>query len=153
MAIAGLPNVPIHESTIRRETLSSSSGRRRSRGSISTRASSILRMWRELEEEGAINRARERMRPRANREGNNYGGGEIRGNLEEPSDSEIESIINPESQMSNQNDQEDNQSCTSEQSQDLGEFERESVRNIFRECIGAHNVGVRDWIQTSNQHR
>ncbi|KAK9690050.1 hypothetical protein RND81_09G101100 [Saponaria officinalis] len=184
MAIAGLHNVDILESTILRESQSSSLGRRRNRGSISTRASSILRMWRELEDECLVNRARERERPRFDREGNDglsgYREGGITVGLEDSSESENGYVANSESQIGHLNEQEDHQSLTSEQSQDLGEVERERVRKIFREWMSSGgnaetpNVGhinrvsraqrvgenerervrvVRDWIQMTSQQR
>ncbi|KAL9241263.1 hypothetical protein vseg_015394 [Gypsophila vaccaria] len=181
MALAGLQNVPALESSMFRESQSSSSSSRQrgNRGSISTRASSILQMWRELEDECAVNRARERGRPRLNREGNDSSvsprAGVSRGGLVESSDSENGSVINPVSQMGNMNEQEDRQSLTSEQSLDLGEVERERVRNIFREwmnsggnaetsrgsrmnrslrgqCVGDNEL-VRNWVQSASHPR
>ncbi|KAH9608598.1 hypothetical protein KSS87_006578 [Heliosperma pusillum] len=178
MAIAGLHSVPTLESSILRESQSSSSMRRGNQGNVSTRASSILQMWRELEDECVVNRARERGRPRLHREGNSdtYSprGTPSRGGLEDSSESENGSLINSESQLGHMNEQEDRQSMTSEQSLDLGEVERERVRKIFREwmssggnaetprssraqCVG-YNEGervqvVRNWVQTTSHPR
>ncbi|KAL9247593.1 hypothetical protein vseg_021010 [Gypsophila vaccaria] len=185
MAIAGFHNVDILESTILRESQSSSSGRRRNRGSISTRASSILRMWRELEDECRVNGGgRERGGARLGREGNDglssYREGAVRGGLEDSSESENGSVINSETQIGNVNEQEDRRSMNSEQSQDVGEVERERVRKIFREWMSSGGNGerpnvtrvdrgsrvqeagenerervrvVRDWIQMTSQQR
>ncbi|XP_074286154.1 uncharacterized protein LOC141611502 [Silene latifolia] len=178
MAIAGLHSVPTLESSILRESQSSSSMRRGNQGNVSTRASSILQMWRELEDECVVNRARERVRPRLHREGNSDSysprGTPCRGGLEDSSESENGSLINSESQLGHMNEQEDRQSMTSEQSLDLGEVERERVRKIFREwmssggnaetprssraqCVGDNDVErvqvVRNWVQTSSHPR
>ncbi|KAH9621737.1 hypothetical protein KSS87_022776 [Heliosperma pusillum] len=148
MAIAGLPNVPILDPTIHVESLSSASGRRGNQRIRSTRASSILRMWRELEVERTRNSTRERGRSRVPQEGNDdlpsFREGEVSGGLEDSSDSENGSVVNFESHMGHVNEQEDHRSMTSGQSRDLGEVERERVRKIFQEwMINGGNAGTR----------
>ncbi|XP_021729856.1 uncharacterized protein LOC110696831 [Chenopodium quinoa] len=137
MAIAGLHNVPVIESSILRESQSSSSGRVGIQGSIGTRASSIRQMWLELEDECVVNRVRERGRARLQQERNdalsNCQEGEGRGGLEDSSESENGSVINSESLTGPLNEQDDRQSMTSEQSQDFGLVERARVRRIFQE--------------------
>lgn len=139
MAIAGLHNVPVIESSILRDSQSSSSGRIGNQGSISTRASSVRQMWLELEDERAVNGVRERGRTRL-QEGSNDDGvsscqeREGRGGLGgDSSESENGSVINSESPTGNLTEQDDRQSLNSEQSQDFGVVERERVRRIFQE--------------------
>jgi len=182
MAIAGLHNVPVLEPTISRESQSSSSssGRHESQRRIST--ASILQMWRELEDECAVNRVNERGRLRLQQDNSdsvsNCQEEMGRGALEDLGESENGSVDNSESQMETLNEHEDRQSMTSEQSQDIGEVERERVRQIFREWMNSgvnaqrSNVPlrgrssrsqllgqnerervkiVREWIQTTSQ--
>ncbi|XP_021843779.1 uncharacterized protein [Spinacia oleracea] len=142
MAIAGLHNVPVIESSILRES-QSSSARIGNPGSISTRASSIRQMWLELEDECVVNRVRDRGRLRLQQERNdglsNCQVGEGRGGLEDSSESENGSVINSESLTGPLNEQYDRQSLASEQSQDFGLVERARVRRIFQEW---KNTGV-----------
>ncbi|KAL2937474.1 Mediator of RNA polymerase II transcription subunit 18 [Bienertia sinuspersici] len=141
MAIAGLHNVPVIESSILRDSQSSSSsGRLGNQGSsVSTRASSIRQMWLELEDEcivGNRGRGRLRLQQESNDVLSNYQEGEVGvGGLEDSSESENEngSVINSESLASPRVEHDDHQSMTSEQSQDFGVVERERVRRIFQE--------------------
>ncbi|XP_048491714.1 uncharacterized protein LOC104883229 isoform X2 [Beta vulgaris subsp. vulgaris] len=168
--------------TLLRESQSSSSGRIGNQGGISTRASSIRQMWRELEDECVVNRVRERRRSRLPVESNegvsNCPEREGRGGLEDLSESENGSVIN--SERGNINEQDDRQSMSSEQSQDFGQVERERVRRIFQEwkntggatqapSVPHRNRGsrgqwlgeterervrvVREWIQMTSQPR
>ncbi|KAK9676923.1 hypothetical protein RND81_11G110000 [Saponaria officinalis] len=164
MAVASLHNVPVLESSMIRDSQSLLG--RVNRDSIGTRASSILKMWRELEEECAVNRARERGSPRLC----SFRGGKIRGSLEDLSESENGSLVSFKTQRGCLNEFEDRQSVTSPtsvQSQDFEEVDRKRVRKVFREWMGSGGnadkcVGddepdkvrvVRDWIQMSSQRR
>uniref|UniRef100_A0A7C9F993 RING-type domain-containing protein n=1 Tax=Opuntia streptacantha TaxID=393608 RepID=A0A7C9F993_OPUST len=140
MAIVGLHKVPVIDSSILRESQpSSSSGRHGRNGRISTRASSLLRMWRELEDECTANRAQERGRSRSQQVGtdgvSNCQDG--RGGIEDSSVSENGSVNNSEGHIEPLSEHEDHQSVSSEQSQDLSEVERERVRQIFREWMSS----------------
>lgn len=64
MALAGLHTVSMLDSSFLRESQSPTSRRQGASERPSTRASSILQMWRELEDEHVLNRARERVRVR-----------------------------------------------------------------------------------------
>ncbi|CAI9781473.1 unnamed protein product [Fraxinus pennsylvanica] len=106
----------------------------------STRASSLLQMWREIEGEHVVGHS-PRSRP-------------LRSDV---SDSDNSSTITSDGQRSDngdncsvdareienqdrtrlENDHEDGNSIISEQSTDLGEFERERVRQIFREWMNS----------------
>lgn len=184
MAIAGFHNVPVLESSFLRDSQSSSSSSR-SRGlnrRISTRASSLLQMWRELEDECAVNRAQERGRSRLNHEAADVLSNcqESTVSLEDSSVSDNGSVNNSEVHIEPLSEHEDHQSVNSEQSQDLSEVERERVRQIFREWrssgvtvqtpsvphLNRNSRGqwlgeterervrvVRDWIQMTSQQR
>ncbi|KAK9705590.1 hypothetical protein RND81_07G068700 [Saponaria officinalis] len=164
MAVASLHNVPVIESSMIRDSQSLLG--RVNRDSIGTRASSILKMWRELEDECAVNRARERGSPRLC----SFRGGKIRGSLEDSSESENGSLVSFKTQTGCLNEFEDRQSLaspTSVQSQDFEEVDRKRVRKVFREwmgsdcnakqCVGDNEPDkvrvVWDWIQTTSQRR
>ncbi|GAB4855014.1 hypothetical protein Ancab_023601 [Ancistrocladus abbreviatus] len=154
MALAGLHAVSMLDSSFLRESQSPTS---RGQGDVerpSTRASSILQMWRELEDEPLLNRARERVRRRLrqersvetntdvstistseSREGGNQG------SLPDASESENDFGTWSHEQMETQNEQGDHNSSSREQSPDLGEVERERVRQIVR---GWMESGVND---------
>ncbi|KAJ8422963.1 hypothetical protein Cgig2_002712 [Carnegiea gigantea] len=183
MAIVGLHKVPVIESSILRESQpSSSSGEHGCNGRISTRASSLLQMWRELEDECKMDRAQERGRSRLQHERNDAVSNcqEGRVGIEDSSVSESGSVNNSESHIEPLSEHEDHQSVSSEQSQDLSEVERERVRKIFREwmssgvTVQAHSVPhlnrnsrgqwlgeterervrvVREWIQMTSEQR
>ncbi|GAB2286915.1 hypothetical protein Dimus_021303 [Dionaea muscipula] len=155
MALAGLHAVSMLDSSFLRESQSPTS---RGQGNVerpSTRASSILQMWRELEDEHLLNRARERVRERLrhqrsvdtnndvstiymteSREGGNQG------SLQDVSESENDFGTWSHDQMESHNQQGDQNHSSREQSPDLGEVERERVRQI-----------VRGWMETEvNDH-
>ncbi|GAB4836343.1 hypothetical protein Ancab_001258 [Ancistrocladus abbreviatus] len=156
MALTGLHAVSMLDSSFLRESQSPTS---RGQGNVerpSTRASSILQMWRELEDEHLLNRARERVRHRQrlrhessidtntdvstistseSREGGNQG------SLQDASESENDFGTWSHHQMETQNERGDDNNSSREQSPDLGEVERERVRHIFR---GWMESGVND---------
>ncbi|KAL4290380.1 hypothetical protein GQ457_14G022190 [Hibiscus cannabinus] len=146
MALAGLHTVSMLDSSFLRESQSPSS--RRQGGNVerpSTQASSILQMWRELEDEHVLNRARERVRERLRRQSNadnnttvssttlsESRGSENHASVGDVSESEYEYGTWSHDQVVSQNDRGDNNVSSREQSPDLGEVERERVRQIVR---------------------
>ncbi|KAK9059813.1 hypothetical protein SSX86_020517 [Deinandra increscens subsp. villosa] len=145
MALAGLQTVSMLDSSFLRESQSQSPTSRR-QGDVErpgTRASSILQMWRELEDEHVLNRARERVRERLRLQGG------VDSNMSESRASEHESENDygawSNDQMEAQNGHQENDASTREQSPDLGEVdverERERVRHIVQ---GWRETGVTD---------
>ncbi|MBA0629481.1 hypothetical protein Godav_024033 [Gossypium davidsonii] len=146
MALAGLHTVSMLDSSFLRESQSSAS--RRQGGNVerpSTQASSILQMWRELEDEHVLNRARERVRERLRRQSNadsnttmssttlsESRGSENPGSIVDVSESENDYGTWSHDQSVSQNDGGDNNVSSREHSPDLGEVERERVRQIVR---------------------
>ncbi|EEF28302.1 conserved hypothetical protein [Ricinus communis] len=158
MALAGLHTVSMLDSSFLRESHSPTSRRQGAVERPSTRASSILQMWRELEDEQLLNRARERVRERlrhqrsvesnTNISSTNMSesrGSEIQGSLGDASESENEFGPWPHERLGSQNERGDNNGSSREQSPDLGEVERERVRQIVR---GWMESGISD--HTSN---
>ncbi|KAL4575257.1 hypothetical protein LXL04_022099 [Taraxacum kok-saghyz] len=165
MALAGLHTVSMLDSSFLRESEShSQSPTSRTQGNNhnhnierpSTQASSILQMWRELEDEHVINRARERVRERLRQHGSvdsntitNMSEGqatsEHQGSLEDITESETDYRAWSNDQMEAQNDI----NSSREQSPDLpdGERERETVRHLvqgWRETETGAGVTVTD---------
>ncbi|XP_044461832.1 uncharacterized protein LOC123193107 [Mangifera indica] len=144
MALAGLHTVSMLDSSFLRESQSPS----RRQGNVerpSTQASGILQMWRELEDEHLLNRARERVRERLRQQrtvesntnvlSSNMSegqGSENQGSVVDASESENEYGTWLHDQMESQNERGDNNGSSREQSPDLGEVERERVRQIVR---------------------
>ncbi|GMI84839.1 SUMO-targeted ubiquitin E3 ligase 5 [Hibiscus trionum] len=194
MALAGLHTVSTLDSSFLRESQSPNS--RRQGGTVerpSTQASSILQMWRELEDEHMLNRARERVRERMRQQTNADGnttmssttlsesqGSENHGSVVDASESENEYGTWSNEQGVSLNDGGENNGSSREQSPDLGEVERERVRQIVRgwmeSGISDHSssrvsgVGgprdewlgeterervriVREWVQMTSQQR
>ncbi|TYI43259.1 hypothetical protein ES332_A01G155600v1 [Gossypium tomentosum] len=194
MALAGLHTVSTLDSSFLRESPSANS--RRQGGTVerpNTRASSILQMWRELEDEHMLNRARERVRERLRQQRNADGNttmssttlsesheSENHGSVVDASESENEYGTWSNEQGVSQNEVGDNNGSSREQSPDLGEVERERVRQIVRgwmeSGISDHSssrvsrVGgpraewlgeterervriVREWVQMTSQQR
>ncbi|KAK9280420.1 hypothetical protein L1049_014109 [Liquidambar formosana] len=158
MAIAGLHNVSVLDSSFLRDTQSQASQRHADEGRPSTQASSILQMWREIEDEHVVNRAEERAREilrqqrserlnadllSTNISGNR--GSEHRVALENVCESDNDCETWSESQVGSQNEIEDLSNSSCEQSTHFGEVERGRVRQIFREWM---NSGGR--VSTSN---
>ncbi|XP_011101524.1 uncharacterized protein LOC105179586 [Sesamum indicum] len=144
MALAGLHTVSMLDSSFLRESQSPTSRRQGNVERLSTRASSILQMWRELEDEHALNRARERVRERLRQrrsvESNTNASvtmsegreGENQGSQADASESENDYGTWSHDQLSRQNENRDHDNSSREQSPDLGEVERERVRQIVR---------------------
>ncbi|KAL6977157.1 hypothetical protein U1Q18_025951 [Sarracenia purpurea var. burkii] len=142
MALAGLHTVSMLDSSFLRESQSPTS--RRQGNNVErpgTRASSILQMWRELEDEHLLNRARERVKERLRRQRGvdlntntpESRGSENQGRLEDANERENDfGTWSHDHQMGTQNEQRDGDSSSHEQSPDLGEVERERVRQIVR---------------------
>lgn len=145
MALAGLHTVSMLDSSFLRESQSPTSRRQGNVERLSTRASSILQMWRELEDEHLLNHARERVRERLRQQRNvdsntnisstnmsESRGSENQGSLEDASESENEFGSWSHERLGTQNGHEDHESSSREQSPDMGEVERERVRQIVR---------------------
>ncbi|CAH2074168.1 unnamed protein product [Thlaspi arvense] len=177
IALAGLQTVSMLDSSFLRESQSPSSRRHGAASERpSTQASSgILQMWRELEDEHVLNRAREKVRER------------LRHQRSVDSDTtDLSSSIASESQVSenneslrdsseseneygswsrDRNEHEDNNPSSREQSPDLGDGERERVRHIVRgwmeSGINDHSSNVRqrdnnrrgEWLGDSERER
>ncbi|XWS08045.1 hypothetical protein CRYUN_Cryun41cG0043800 [Craigia yunnanensis] len=146
MALAGLHTVSMLDSSFLRESQSPTS--RRQGGNVerpSTQASAILQMWRELEDEHLLNRARERVRERLRLQRNadsnttmsgttfsESHGSENHGSVGDVSENENEYGTWSHDQGVPENDRGCNNVSSREQSPDLGEVERERVRQIVR---------------------
>ncbi|KAL2525914.1 RING/U-box superfamily protein [Abeliophyllum distichum] len=145
MALAGLHTVSMLDSSFLQESQSPASRRQGNVERLSTRASSILQMWRELEDEHALSRAQERVRERlrqrrsvdsntnisstsisVSRESDNQG------SLEGASESEHDFATWSHDQVGPQNENRDPDNSSREQSPDLVDVERERVRHIVR---------------------
>ncbi|CAN1258280.1 hypothetical protein LINPERPRIM_LOCUS9835 [Linum perenne] len=174
MALARLHTVSMLDSSFLRESQSPPPTSRRQGAAErpSTQASAILQMWRELEDEHVLNRARERVRAR---------GSENQGSLVDVSGSGNEfgpwspgQPVSPTERGDNNND------SVRAQAPDLGEIDRERVRQIVRGWMDsgmsdrASNVSqrsgntraewlgeterervrlVREWVQMTSQQR
>ncbi|KAF5742583.1 hypothetical protein HS088_TW09G00634 [Tripterygium wilfordii] len=158
MALAGLHTVSMLDSSFLRESQSPTSRRQGAVERPRTQASTILQMWRDLEDEHVLNRARERVRERLRRQRNAESntnssimnlsqshGSEIRGSLGDASESENDYVTWAHDHIRTQNEHGDNNGSSREQSPDLGDVERERVRQIVR---GWRDTGIGD--DTSN---
>ncbi|KAE8734851.1 Ring/U-Box superfamily protein, putative isoform 2 [Hibiscus syriacus] len=154
MAIAGLHNISVLGNSFLRESQSQTS---RSWGNGSTRASSLLQMWREHEDEHVVSHAQERaseriLQPRSDdllvADLSDIRHSEHSGVLDDVSVSENEFGQWLPDQFRLQNGNGDSNNLNFEHLSDLGEVERERVRQIFREWM---NSGGRD--HTSNVSR
>ncbi|GLT93271.1 hypothetical protein SLE2022_110720 [Rubroshorea leprosula] len=144
MALAGLHTVSMLDSSFLRESQSATSRRQGASERPSTQASAILQMWRELEDEHLLNRARERVRERLRQRNidrntnesttttSESRGSENPGSVGDVSESENEYGIWSQDQGESQHEHEDNNVSSREQSPDLGDVERERVRQIVR---------------------
>ncbi|XP_052185917.1 uncharacterized protein LOC127797243 isoform X2 [Diospyros lotus] len=146
MALAGLHTVSMLDSSFLRESQSPTSRRQGNVERLSTRASSILQMWRELEDEHVLSRARERVRERLRQQGSVGSNtnasstnmsesreSENQGSLEDASESENDfGTWTRHDQARPRNEHGDQDNSSREQSPDLGEIERERVRQIVR---------------------
>ncbi|XP_021278428.1 uncharacterized protein LOC110412234 [Herrania umbratica] len=171
MAIAGLHNVSVLDNTFLRESQSQAS-RRQENGS--TRASSLLQMWRELEDEHVVSHAQERASERMLQQRSDdlsltdlsdSRNSEHSGVFEDVSVSENEFGQWSPDRFGSQNGNEDSSNFNFEHSSDLGEVERERVRQIFREWMNSggrertSNVSLRNnssraqWLGETEQER
>ena len=169
MALAGLHTVSMLDSSFLSESQSPNSRRQ---GAVerptSTRASSILQMWRELEDEHALNRARGRVRERLRQQRcvESTTTNESSTNMSETRESENQESLGDVSESENdygawshdqivsQNQHGDDNGSSREQSPDLGEVERERVTQIVR---GLMESGISEHSSTvgqrNNNHR
>lgn len=156
MAIAGLHNVSVIDSPFLRNSQSRALRRRADEGRASTRASSILQMWRELEDEHVVSlvegRARERSRQQRidglNAEFSGTSVSQMQGSEHNLGASRNECGMWPASQIGLQNENVDLSNSNCEQSLDFGEVERERVRQTFREWM---NSGGREHTSNGSQ--
>ncbi|CAA2956354.1 Zinc finger, RING FYVE PHD-type [Olea europaea subsp. europaea] len=136
MAITGLHNVSSFHSSFFGESqppLSSQWGEQRDMQS--PRASSLLQIWRELEgEHGAYHshKPREQRSDSLDSDRSSTVTLDGQGNDKRDDTSEAGSETENQGRIGSDNEQEDNNSTITEQSTDLGEVERERVRQIFR---------------------
>lgn len=137
MAIAGLHNVVVLDSSFPRE--SQTRGPRQSEDGVrvSTRASSVLQMWRELEDENAVSRAQERISDRLSQQrSDSFVPDLLRMDSSESHGSE-HSGESEDASMGENDDRDVSGSYTSENSADIGAVERGRVRRVFREWMNS----------------
>lgn len=146
MALAGLHTVSMLDSSFLRGSQSPTSGQEGAVERPSTQASAIMQMWRELEDEHLLNRARERMRERLRQQRGSDAntnvsstmsgsrGSENQGSLGDASESENDYGTWSHDQLGSRNARGNHNGSSREQSPDLGEVEteRERVRQIVR---------------------
>lgn len=125
IAIAGLHAVSTLDSSFLREETQSPTSTGRAPERPRTQASGILQMWRELEDEHVLNRARERMR--------------LRVRSADVAESQVGETLRGSSESENGYG-----SSSREQSPDLGDVESERVRNIVRGLTTDHSSNVRE---------
>ncbi|KAI3809229.1 hypothetical protein L1987_25199 [Smallanthus sonchifolius] len=156
MALAGLQTVSMLDSSFLRESQSPSPTSRR-QGNVErpgTRASSILQMWRELEDEHVLDRTRERVRVRLGQQRsldsntNVSGTSEGRGSEHQSSSYDVTGSENDYATWSsdllepqNEGQDQENDGSSREQTPDVGEVEQERVRHIVQ---GWRETGVTD---------
>ncbi|KAJ0238929.1 Ring/U-Box superfamily protein [Hirschfeldia incana] len=131
MAIAGLQNILAINSSFPRDTR-----QMESEGRPVVRASSLLQMWRELEDDHVTGMTRDRRSGPSSPSSNNA----VRGNESNISAPHVvidENELGGCSPTRSHNSSEDH----SEQSTDLGMVERERVRQIFREWMSSAGTG------------
>jgi len=175
MAIAGLHSVSVLDSSFLRDSQSQGSRRRGDGRSGSTRSSSLLQMWREIEDEHAVSQVQGRAGEVVLERRNDVSIADV--SLENAPDSPeigdrrgLEDVVLGESesdtwsQSQSQNESHDgnedlnNSSC--ENSSVFGEVERERVRRVFREWMNTgSNVSRRsesprgEWLGETEQER
>ena len=158
MALAGVHSVAVIDSTLLRESHSQLSGRRGDGGRGGARSSSLLRMRREIEDEHVANQVQGRSGELLLQQRNDglisdlsqenmldshqRGEGHV---IEDAVLGENESETWSQSQSQNEfhDEQEGLSNSNCENASDLGEVERERVRQIFREWM---NSGARDHV-------
>ncbi|CAL5212198.1 unnamed protein product [Lathyrus oleraceus] len=156
MAIAGLHSVSMLDSSLLRDSQSQASRRRGEGRRGSTRSSSLLHMWREIEDEHAVSQVQGRPGEVLLEQRSNGLIADL--SLEETPDSpeigqrngledavfgenESETWSQSQSQNESHDGHEDLNNSSCENSSVFGEVERERVRRIFREWM---NSGSRD---------
>ncbi|KNA12105.1 hypothetical protein SOVF_128930 [Spinacia oleracea] len=141
MALAGLHPVSMLDYSFLRESQSPTSRRQRTVERPSTRASALLQMWRELEDDHVLNRARERLRHERSVDSNTdvstitmseSRAEENQGSVVGASESEHDFGAWSHDQMGTHIEQADNSNSSREQSPDIGDVESERVRQIVR---------------------
>ncbi|KAI4385753.1 hypothetical protein MLD38_003746 [Melastoma candidum] len=145
MALARLHTVSMLDSSFLRESQSPTSGRQGSTERPSTRASAILQMWRELEDEQLLSPAHERVRERLRRQervvesnvdisAGNFSDSRMNQGRAARDVAENENDYGTwtRDQMGSESYWRDSNESSREQSPDLGETERERVRHIAR---------------------
>ncbi|KAL2331982.1 hypothetical protein Fmac_019563 [Flemingia macrophylla] len=159
MAVAGVHNVTVLESTFLRESHSQSSGRQGDEGRGATRPSSVLQMWREIEDEQVVRQVQGR--PGEGLLQQRSDGLDVDLSQENMPDSYqreghmIDDTVLGEndsetwSQSQNEfHDEHEELNNSSRENSDFGEVERERVRQIFREWM---NSGPRDHASNGSQ--
>ncbi|XP_045829717.1 uncharacterized protein LOC123921282 [Trifolium pratense] len=156
MAIAGLHSVSVLDSSFLRDSQSQASRRRGDGRRGSTRSSSLLQMWREIEDEHAVSHVQGRPGEVLLEQRNN--GSVVDLSLEDTPDTpeieerhdledavlgetESETWSQSQSQTESHDGHDDLNNSSCENSSVFGESERERVRRIFREWM---NNGSRD---------
>lgn len=159
MALAGLHTVSMLDSSFLTGSEPPTSGQEGAVERPSTQASAILQMWRELEDEHLLNRARERMRERLRRQRSaesntnetstisDSRGSENQGSLVDASESENDFGTWSQDQIQS-HENGDHNGSSREQSPDLGDVERERVRHIVR---GWMESGISDHSSNTSQ--
>ncbi|CAA0830078.1 RING/U-box superfamily protein [Striga hermonthica] len=146
MALAGLHTVSTLDSSFLRESQSPISRRQRDVERLNTRASSILQMWRELEDEHTISHARGRVRDRLRQQRITDSNTDTAVDMSEErgSENQVQESLGESSEVENdyaawshdreglQDENRDHEGSSREQSPDPGEVERERVRQIVR---------------------
>ncbi|KAH1225330.1 hypothetical protein AAZV13_11G152900 [Glycine max] len=163
MAIAGLHSVSVLDSSFLRDSHSQSSGRGGDGRRGSTRSSSLLQMWREIEDEHVVNQVQGRSGevPLEQRRDGLVAdlSREDRLDIQERGqrhviedtvlgENESETWSQSQSQNESHDGNEDLNNSSCENSSDLGEVERERVRQIFREWM---NSGARDHVSNISE--
>ncbi|KAG4961214.1 hypothetical protein JHK87_037847 [Glycine soja] len=151
MAVAGVHNVTVLESTFLRESHSQPSGRQGDGGRGGTRSPSVLQMWREIEDEQVVRQVQGR--PGEVQRSDGLVVDLSQDNLPDSSNQREEHMIEDavlgendsetwsQSQNEFHDEQEELNNSSRENSSDFGVVERERVRQIFREWM---NSGSRD---------
>lgn len=195
MAIAGLHNLSVLDSSFLRDSRSQSPRRRGDGGSGTTRSSSIVQMWREIEDEHVVGQVQGRpgdglLQQRSDEFVTDLSQASMPSSPETGERHAVEDSILGEndcetwsqshSQHESPDEQEELNNSGCDNSSDLGEVERERVRQIFREWMKsgageqATNIAqgnsssrsewlgeteqervrtVREWVQLSSQQR
>lgn len=165
MAIAGLHNVSAFGTFFRDSQSNASRQWSDEPGTPRTRASSLLQMWRELEGDHVVSPSYRSRGRRVSRRSDT--GHEL--DISQDADETVARAV-----IGSEVDHDDNNSVISEQSSDLGETERERVRQIFQEWMnsgamspspnrtGPQGLGenecervriIREWVQTNARER